>query len=152
MDISAVELFLFISVAINFFLLNKVSNKKASRYFYEKILDLENKLQKNKEHIENINFHHASLSQSIIYHLHASGVAHISRVWKTYQVEVKAEWPYDEKKWPNYLPIEGNPEYSSSNLDKEHYSKWLLTDKNKSYYNNPDKVVDYDYVYAMDRW
>lgn len=118
---------------------------------HQKINDLENKTSENKEHIENINFSHKCLSNSIIYHLHASGTSHMNRIWKTYQVEVKNEWPVDEKKWPTYLPIDGNPELKLSEIDEDDYSVWAQRTKGNDYKNNPNMVIDYDYVYELDK-
>lgn len=84
-----------------------------------------------------------------MYHLHASGIVNMNRIWKTYQAEVKEQWPHEEKKWPNYLPIDGNPEGKTIEIDEEKHEEWLVLAKINKYHKTPNKIINYDYVYEM---
>lgn len=152
MEISIIDLILIISVLINFILLKKISNKDRTNYLVQHINNLKNSLEKNEEEskkfMNNIHFHHKSLSNSIIYHLHASGTTNIDKLWETYHAEVKDEWSKDEK-WPEYLPIDGNPEQRYSKINIEEYNQWLSMTKNDSYLKHPSKIINHNYILEM---
>lgn len=154
MEISMIDIILVMSVLINFILLKKISNEDRINYLVEHISNLKNSLQKKEEEskkfINNIHFHHNSLSNSIIYHLHASGTINIDKIWESYHAEVKEEWQEDEK-WPEYLPIAGNPEQRYSKINIEEYNQWLCMTKNNSYLKHPSKLIDYNYICEMNK-
>ncbi|PHQ65388.1 MAG: hypothetical protein COB99_04230 [Sulfurimonas sp.] len=152
MEISTIDIILIISTLLNFFLLNKLSKRNDIPYLEEKISQLDEHLEKsvvkNKKFIKNFNFHNEMLINSIIYHLHASGTSHIDKIWETYNSEVKEEWPED-KAWPSYLPIEGNPEQKYPKINLEEYNQWLCMIKGNTYKKYPSEVINHDYIWKM---
>ena len=152
MEISFIDVVLIASVLGNFALLRKLSSGKVDKVdsiiFKQSIESTIKEIYEVKSYAENINLHHNTLSQSIIYHLHASGTVYQNRIWKTYEVEISNEWDFDQNKWPNYLPIINS---SSFEISSDEYNEWLSVSKSGIYLKHPDQIVDYDYIYEMDR-
>lgn len=153
MDISLIEIILVCSMAINFWLLTKCALKSSTDFAVNSLANSTESLQLQiselNNFVKNKDIHHTELTNSLIYHLHASGTSNIDKIWETYSLNIKEIWD-EEQEWPNYMPFCGDPDQIESEIDEDRYNWWLNVTKSNEYLNDSELQINYDYVYELD--